>query len=314
MNNYGSSRRVPILSSVFKGEKSSFHKDSYFLIIYYKAKSILIKFVKTNPMIEKLPQKITKFISDNEILLVIIILVFMGLKYLHFPGSALITIIGLQSIASLYFISGFDKNTDIPKTKQFINKLIGISSGLMLIGILFSSMRWPGWHMQLIVGSIAVSAALIYSGIKKGINIKKETQLRLVALLIIGLSLYFLSKPGQTDLYRTVMTDFNIERVYEQKNRAKESNQIPFNDFLHNMKVNFITEEEEINYSKSQEQLNSKNNYFIIAEPKFNADKSISEIHLINECGTQCSFSGDYIYEIKGNKWIQTSQKNVINF
>ena len=113
-------------------------------------------------------------------------------------------------------------------------------------------MHWPGWRMIVIVGSTAIIGQIIYGKInKKDEPIKKETQLRLIILLALGLTLYFFQKPSNNELYRNMMTDFNIERVYEEKEVPSEPNQQTLSEYLHMMNVNFLTEEEHINYGEN---------------------------------------------------------------
>ena len=169
--------------------------------------------------------------------------------------------------------------------------------------------------MMIIYGSLAAIGSLVWSSTKKeSIAVKKETQLRLVLLLIIGLSINYFSKPDEGVLYRTIINDFNIERVYQPEKSEKELKTMVFNNFMRTMNITFITEDEKIDLSENPQKLTANNTYFIITEPAFNEKKSKANFHITYECGKECSFSADYTYEVKNKRWVQAFEKNLINW
>ena len=262
-------------------------------------------------MNEEFLKKVTKFVFKNEMLLLILILIFFGLKLLHFPGRNIIVIVGLQSIALLYVITSLNHNKEHSKKEQFTTKITGLGSGVLLVGILFKLLHWPGSNMQLIVGSIVILALLIYSSIKEELIIKKETKLRLVIILIIGLFLYFLTptfEPNESQLYTTIIDDFEIERILETPVTDKNTiapNSEEFTLFLQSSNLELVSSKTHEYYQNNHLKLWEDSAYFSISKPLYSENKSIVKIYITYNCGMYCSFDGQYLYNIRDNKWHQ---------
>lgn len=259
--------------------------------------------------------KIEKFVDKYEIPLILATLFFIGISFLHFPGKNIIAIIGLQALAGIYFITGIFENWIFKDHKQIINKLAGIGSGISLVGILFNLMHWPGWETSISVGTFIMLSTLIYVQVVKPDNnilIKKEAQFRLVALIFIGLSMYFLLptiKPNEIQLYETIIKDFKIDsrilEVAESKEKKIDSTNKSFNSFWKTTNLDLISYETHKYYNENPIKLGEDSAYFSISTPTYLKDKTSAKIYVTYNCGHYCSYDGEYLYKIKNNRWYQ---------
>lgn len=105
---------------------------------------------------EKLP---AQNISNNTEKAVIgIALVGTLFKLQHWPGASILLVIGLSSLATLYFPMGFYFLTN--KSEKIAAAVSGLFLSLVPIGIMFKVQHWPGASVML--SAAMVSVPLVY--------------------------------------------------------------------------------------------------------------------------------------------------------
>lgn len=123
--------------------------------------------------------------KKTELILIGLVVLALLLKFLHLPGSEILTILSLSSISVYYMYLGFALFNNLKFRKIFkkgsykgisTNRIIGgIVTGLALsisaIGILLKFQSWPGASMQLGFGLFGLGIVTVISLIK----IKKST-------------------------------------------------------------------------------------------------------------------------------------------
>lgn len=129
-----------------------------------------------------------------------LILIGFILFYFHVPGGALLTVLSLSAMATIYFGGGFYFFCDKHIKNQ--NIALSIVSGIFLsfiqIAILFKTMLWPGGEIQFYVGIIASPILLILTFIFKSkakeslMKYYKNMQIRLIAWTSLAIIFYFI--------------------------------------------------------------------------------------------------------------------------
>jgi hypothetical protein len=148
--------------------------------------------------------KITKW---TEILGIIVSLGGVSFKILHLPGANELLMVGMMTLSSTYFISGFIMipvpDNGKPKTfadllPTILRKLMYIALAVYLIGFLFTILHLEGANEMLIIGvgsliiCTAVSMALIL-GNRERMALLKAPLIRSVAALLLLLLIFSIS-------------------------------------------------------------------------------------------------------------------------
>jgi hypothetical protein len=131
-----------------------------------------------------------------ELLILIILLVAILLRYFRLPASGIICTIILSSIAILYFVSTFTapENKEIKPFDLMVKKLIGLSSSICVIGILFILQKWPGSNSMLQVGPLTLLLCLVYIIFNKENTIFNKYQIiRLLFLIVLSTFFYYIN-------------------------------------------------------------------------------------------------------------------------
>jgi hypothetical protein len=115
-----------------------------------------------------------------EIIIIALCIVSVILNFMLVPGGVLFTLITLLALSTLYFYLGFALFNGIRLRKIFkkesyagINALrivgcigTGMALSLLVIGLLFKLLAWPGSFINLLAGLFFVTVVLIISIIK----------------------------------------------------------------------------------------------------------------------------------------------------
>jgi hypothetical protein len=133
--------------------------------------------------------KANRLVVKNELVLVFILVSIVLLKWLSMPFINLISIVVLISIASLYYGAVINGKEGLTENQSVVYKLTGMSSGIIVIGILFSLLRWPNSQMMLIIGCLSLIGVLLAIEFLKKMEYNLLTpnmKVRFAVLLILG--------------------------------------------------------------------------------------------------------------------------------
>ncbi|MFN8208955.1 MAG: hypothetical protein U0T82_16335 [Bacteroidales bacterium] len=137
-------------------------------------------------------------ILKYEAFLILAIALCLLLVFLDIPFHGIITVLVLSSIAVVYFFSAFAPDSDPEATgwENFIGKLTGFTSAVLLIGILYKIQHWPGSEIMIILGMTTMGFTVVFTLIRWLRKPEQSSNLkwlffRQVMLIIIGLLLTF---------------------------------------------------------------------------------------------------------------------------
>ena len=100
-----------------------------------------------------------------ELITGIIFLAGLTFKFAHYPGAALLLVLGL-SLGSILLLAQFFKGSSKDPLSSLIYKL-SIGNGTMyILGVLFKVMHWPGASFLLVVSMLTMSILLAFSALK----------------------------------------------------------------------------------------------------------------------------------------------------
>lgn len=110
--------------------------------------------------------------------------------------SIIIKVLLLITSVFYYFLAFAGTSSENKSLEQFLNRLTGFGSSILIIGILFKMYNWPGGSLALTGGLIVSAPCLLaflyfrYIG-KKPELISGRTGIRIFILCIFSLVLYF---------------------------------------------------------------------------------------------------------------------------
>jgi hypothetical protein len=155
------------------------------------------------------PSKLFSLLSILEKIAIVVALLGVAFNYLRFTGANMLLMIGLSTLAGVYFLTGFrppEKADDEQKlgfaallATTILPKVSWIACAVLVIGIQFHLLHLPGATQQLQIGALAGAAAAVIFGflVSQG-NEHAKSQIgvlyRLVPMLII--TSYFLMPPS----------------------------------------------------------------------------------------------------------------------
>lgn len=103
--------------------------------------------------------------STIELITGIIFLAGLTFKFAHYPGAALLLVLGL-SLGSILLLAQFFKGSSKDPLSSIIYKL-SIGNGTMyILGVLFKVMHWPGASFLLVVSMLSIAMLLAFSALK----------------------------------------------------------------------------------------------------------------------------------------------------
>lgn len=153
-------------------------------------------------------------------------------KILHWPGAGQFIIIGSSSLAIYVLLLGGVLNFSLKKDKPTSvfgskSKLLGLSLAILIVGLQFKILHWPGAGLQLIIGAISlaiISIVYAYPLITKKVHLAVKPEAIFVAISILVL-IYGVSVGGSSfSLLRNVtMNAVKIENNIWQVNKNYES-------------------------------------------------------------------------------------------
>ena len=142
----------------------------------------------------------TKILPNVHMIALIICAVGLGFLTLHYTGATELLMIGLSTLAGVYFLMAFMMIQLPPDCKPtlysfMLYKLIYISSAVTVIGILFALLKLPGANQMLLIGCGGLGVSILFSAVLIGINrdnmfVLKTPFLRGLGLLLLGV--YFM--------------------------------------------------------------------------------------------------------------------------
>ena len=143
-----------------------------------------------------------------EIILIVLMVLGIIMKLLHYPFSSLVFLLAASSLATIYFYFGFALLNGVRMRNMFkkvsyqeigVKKIlfavgVGLALGVLLIGILFKIQHWPAADMQLSLGFYSCIVALIIALVfyaKTKESIFKNVLVRTIFFGCIGAVLVF---------------------------------------------------------------------------------------------------------------------------
>lgn len=103
--------------------------------------------------------------STIELITGIVFLAGLTFKFAHYPGAALLLVLGL-SLGSILLLAQFFKGSSKDPLSSIIYKL-SIGNGTMyILGVLFKVMHWPGASFLLVVSMLSIAMLLAFSALK----------------------------------------------------------------------------------------------------------------------------------------------------
>lgn len=125
-----------------------------------------------------------------------IIITFLGatFKQLHYPAANMLLIVGLQCISIYFLFCAFPTDSSITKKENLFNKVFSVTMSVLVIGLLFKWMHWPGGNFLLTLSFMSLA---IYNTLKalssKGTS-SKEHMLHtffFIAFAVFSISMLF---------------------------------------------------------------------------------------------------------------------------
>jgi hypothetical protein len=133
--------------------------------------------------------------------LVILVLIGIVFKLLHYPGGGLLIVIGLFLLSILYFALGWllmrDRATKV--NRLGISIPAGLSLSIICSGIMFKLQYWPGSGVMLLAGTTLLAAMMIATIAVRASDVSGDPGLkgfyngtlkRLVIYAVIGAMLF----------------------------------------------------------------------------------------------------------------------------
>jgi len=103
--------------------------------------------------------------STIELITGIIFLAGLTFKFVHYPGAALLLVLGL-SLLSILLLTPFFKGSAKNPLSSLMYKL-SIGNGTMyILGVLFKVMHWPGASFLIVVSMLSIAMLLAFSALK----------------------------------------------------------------------------------------------------------------------------------------------------
>ncbi len=118
--------------------------------------------------------------KKSELLFGLLALLALALRFFALNGGAQLMIIALSALALLYFYLGFALLNHIPLRKVFrkesyrsVSRMriigataAGIALSMVVIGILYKLLRWPGAYEMLLIGLMGLAFVFVVAGIR----------------------------------------------------------------------------------------------------------------------------------------------------
>lgn len=131
----------------------------------------------------------------------IIVLIGVLFKIMHWPGAAIVLLIGIVIFATAYALLLFNDKQKLATTKiqKLYNVFVMLAMVLISLGFLFKMLNWPGAGIMIYISNVALLALIPIMFIKasketetvKKLNFYNES-IVIVLLLALSLSLLFL--------------------------------------------------------------------------------------------------------------------------
>ncbi len=105
------------------------------------------------------------------------------------PFIDMISIVVLLSIGAIYVLSVLNAEEGISVKYNFISKMSGIASALVLNGVLFSLLHWPNSIVSLSLGGISLIGVLFGGSVLKLFkteHLPLNMMIRIVVLIILS--------------------------------------------------------------------------------------------------------------------------------
>lgn len=158
----------------------------------------------------------TVILPKVEIIAAVVTSVGLVLNYIKQSGAAELLLIGLSTLASVFFVTGFlmppasEKILPEETDKTFIDllvlivwKIMHIALAITSIGLLFYSLHLKGFLQMMLIGSQTLIVSLLASGFiivqkNKYLSTLKTTLIKALMMAIIGTYILYINWPMET--------------------------------------------------------------------------------------------------------------------
>ncbi len=131
-----------------------------------------------------------------ELFLIVLAILAINLHLLLWTGATIVTVLSFSGLALLYPFLSMALFIDETERINFNKAIFGMPFSVALIGILFKLQSWPGYEVNLLMGSLSLIALIIHRFTQKNkpnlLNFKILTR-RAIPLLVI--TLFMLALP-----------------------------------------------------------------------------------------------------------------------
>lgn len=103
--------------------------------------------------------------STIELITGIIFLIGLTFKFAHYPGAALLLVLGL-SLGSILLLTQFFKGSAKNNLSSLMHKLTVCNGTMYIFGVLFKVMHWPGANFLIVVSMLSIAMLLAFSALK----------------------------------------------------------------------------------------------------------------------------------------------------
>lgn len=156
-----------------------------------------------------------------ELILIVLAILAINLHLLVWTGSTIFTVLSFSGLALLYPFLSMALFLDESEKVNFNKAIFGMPFSIALIGILFKLQSWPGYEVNLMVGSISLAALIIHRYTLKNkmqqLNFKILSR-RAIPLLVITLFMLALPK------YAWIETKYSEYPEYIEAIKAYDKN------------------------------------------------------------------------------------------
>jgi hypothetical protein len=146
-----------------------------------------------NSLQNKLADKLAAKFPVLEMIFVFALIVGLIIKIFGSGIGGTILVLSSGCLAIIYFLQAQTSITSNNSgLSRFIYKLIFLASSVSVLGILFRLQHYPASGNLILIGCLAIIAALIFALLKK-IELSRTIIIRSVIIIIIGLALNYTS-------------------------------------------------------------------------------------------------------------------------
>tara|TARA_R110002049_G_scaffold278391_2_gene457162 strand:- start:2988 stop:3530 length:543 start_codon:yes stop_codon:yes gene_type:complete len=156
-----------------------------------------------------------------ELLLIVLAILAINLHLLLWNGAELVTIVSLAGLALFYPFLSLALFLDDSKPISIQTMLPGLPFSVALVGILFKLQSWPGFQVNLVIGSLGLVALIIHRYTQK--NQQQKLSFNILskrAIPLVVITLFMLALPK----YAWIETKYSEYPEYIKAIKALDEN------------------------------------------------------------------------------------------